>query len=290
MVTKNNLKELVSRKNKRSMRRSPKSVSKKSKRSSRKSRKSKRTASRKSKRAAESRKSRRSKRSKRAASRKSKRSKRSAASRKSKRSKRSAASRKSKRASRRKIAKELTSVINYVSKINKPNADLIKAYNFFRLSDVDPVKLFSNYHFPEELKTENDKIIFLWEEMKVKPTLVNAFKHFLKYNLNIDNMMEKYAKNDPEYIKLLSDMQRLVYIYNKESNKMKATLAEAEKFLGKKDFNKLKNTYKDELKKYFDMKTLSKNEQENLAKIHVAEQEKNKEIESKFLGNTNAWF
>ena len=126
--------------------------------------------------------------------------------------------------------------------------------------------------------------------MKVKPTLVNAFKHFLKYNLNIDNIMEKYAKNDIEYIKLLSDMQRLVYIYNKENNKMKATLAEAEKFLGKKDFNKLKNTYKDELKEYFDMKTLSKDEQENLAKIHVAEQEKNKEMESKFLGNTNALF
>ena len=140
------------------------------------------------------------------------------------------------------------------------------------------------------MQTDNDKIIFLWEEMKVRPSLANAMKYFVKYNLSTDKIMEKYSKSDPEYIKLLSDNQRLVHIYNKEKHKMERELAEANKYLEKHNFSKLKTKYADEIKKFFDIKTLSKEEQENLVKIYIGDEEKRKDLESRFVGTSNSWF
>ena len=71
---------------------------------------------------------------------------------------------------------------------------------------------------------------------------------------------------------------------------MKRELTEANKYFEKNNFSELKTKHEDSLKKFYDMNNLSKDEKDNLAKVFIASEEKNKDLESRFLGDTNAMF
>ena len=160
-----------------------------------------------------------------------------------------------------------------------PEGQFAKAFDYFVKSGIDVDELMKKVKFPPELQAEKDKVTFLWKEAIATKELYGALKYFTDFNLDVDGIMKWYAENDKEFGKLLSENQKVVYIFSQELDEMLEKLDKAEAYFAtqpKEYYERLKEIHKhdNDYRWIMDTKTISLNEKGDILKILLYELDK----------------
>ena len=160
---------------------------------------------------------------------------------------------------------------------NQKNKNLLNAYDFFRNSNIDIVMLDKNYKYTNKLRNgpEIDRILFLYDEVRTYPYIVDAYNYLIRHRIDIDNIYNVYQK-DPILRELQSEKQQIYYIYQDLVTKMneKKQLATMwSKKIGWKAFLRLMDKYADERNMIRHNNQLSKDEQNDMELVMMYERE-----------------
>ena len=98
---------------------------------------------------------------------------------------------------------------------------------YFTKNNIDPEIVLKTYKFPKELTNDRDKLIYVMKENIALGKVSNMYKFFTTFKIDVESVMKKFEKNDKIYQKILSDNQKLEYIYEYMLKDLLSKLSEA---------------------------------------------------------------
>ena len=118
----------------------------------------------------------------------------------------------------------------------KKDDQVLNAYNYYdEIPSINRKVLIDNTIYPSQIRSSRDKIIYLYLEKLAQNVLASAIKFFNDFNIDYKDYDEWYAENDLNFKYMLSDAQKMSYIYTSELAAQMKTNLEIESFFEKNE-------------------------------------------------------